>query len=289
MCGCEYLPDGGMRVRAAAKLNLMLSVLGRRDDGFHELDSIIAKVTLYDELLIRPRDDGEICLRCGPFDCGPVQKNLVCRAAELLRGPQHLGANIELIKRIPPGAGLGGGSSDAAAALTALNDLWGLGFSKDRLAELGAELGSDVPVFLGGPAARVRGRGEQVEQVQLTPFWAVLCIPDLACPTGKVYSAWDALDEPAPAPVAAEALIGPPSQWGQLLYNNLRAPAQSIRPELARVEGRLAHATARAVHLSGSGSAMFILADDESQAHTVAARLPDDLAECCRIVRLNPW
>ena len=285
----EARPDGAILVRAPAKLNLALRVRPLRDDGFHEIDSIVAKVTLYDELLVRPRDDGEIRLECGPFDCGPGESNLVYRAARMLAGgAAALGADITLTKRIPPGAGLGGGSSDAAAALAALNDLWELNSPPERLAEMAAELGSDAPLFLAGPSSRVTGRGECVEPVGVPPFFALLHIPDLACPTAEVYAAWDEIGQSGQA-IEPAAFAGPPSQWADALVNDLQPAAWRVCPALAEVADSLLEATKAPIHLTGSGSAMFIIAADEAHAHALADALPADLAERSHIVQLNLW
>ena len=271
--------DGGMLWRAPAKLNLTLSVVGRRDDGFHELDSLVAKVTLYDELLVRPRDDGRIRLTCSPFDCGPVEENLAGRAARLLLSRAGGGgADINLTKRIPPGSGLGGGSSDAAAALAALNELWRLNLPTRRLSELAAELGSDVPLFLNGPAARIRGRGERVEPVEVQPFFALLWMPELSCPTAEVYAAYDRL----------AGRNGTPAGGGGP-RNDLEPAASEICPELGEIASKLSAATGLEARLTGSGSAMFVLAENERQARAAADALPDDLPGRGAIVTLNPW
>ena len=124
------LADGGLRVAAPAKINLDLLVGPRRPDGYHDIDSLVAKITLYDELAARLREDGPVGLHCEGLDCGPIEENLALRAARLLAeraGRRVGGAEIRLAKAIPPGRGLGGGSSDAAAALVALDELWRLG------------------------------------------------------------------------------------------------------------------------------------------------------------------
>ncbi len=276
--------------RAPAKLNLALRVVGVRDDGFHEIESVAAKVSLYDELLFRLRPDGQIELRCEGLPCGPPADNIVLQAASRLR-TGRCGADITLTKRIPAASGLGGGSSDAAAALIALNRLWGCGLARPALASIAAELGSDVPLFLTGPAAVVRGRGERVEPVRVHRFWALLYVPELGCPTGEVYAAYDGLAGAAPAP----ARIDParfarlPSQWGQAVCNDLRPAAERVRPALAAEARRLEQATGMAVHLTGSGSGLFVLTDARAAAERAAAACSDDLRARCRIVALNGW
>src|SRR5262245_47408599 len=151
-------------VRAPAKVNLFLEVLGKRADGYHDLESLMVAVSLYDSLEFRPAPNGNVRLWCNQPTLSSGPDNLVCRAADLLT--RHVGyeggASIHLWKRIPLTAGLAGGSTDAAATLVGLNRLWGLGLKWTDLARLGAELGSDVPFFFSTPAAWCEGRGEIV-------------------------------------------------------------------------------------------------------------------------------
>jgi 4-diphosphocytidyl-2-C-methyl-D-erythritol kinase len=283
----------GLVVRAPAKLNLWLRVLGRRPDGFHELDSLVVKVTLADELSLRPADPGTVELSCEGPDCGPVADNLIYRAARLLRpAAAGRGVSMGLVKRVPVGAGLGGGSSDAAAALIGLNLLWELNLSGEKLAGYAAELGSDVPLFLGGPASRMAGRGERIVPAAVGDFRAVLVLPEVACPTGKVYAAYDAAQagRPAGAPsTAAPAdLLPPASTWSDCLHNDLAPAALAVRPELAETADRVERATGRRPHVTGSGSAMFLLADDLEAARRLAEPISSGGLRCC-IVRRSPW
>lgn len=283
---------GELLCRAPGKLNLSLRVLGRDEDGFHEIDSIAAKVTLYDELLFRARGDGRVRLECSGCDCGRTQDNLVTRAAELLRPMAGgLGADIRLTKQIPPGAGLGGGSSDAAATLQALNRLWKLGLPVEELARLGGQIGSDVPLFLDGPAVRIRGRGERVDSIKLHPFFGLLYLPDLSCNTARVYAAYDEIlgsERPLPAAFPAQ-LEQPPSRWRSLLTNDLQPAAARVRPALVGISAAIAAATHLPVHLTGSGSALFVLTDDEPAAREAARSMPADMSPRCRLVCSNPW
>jgi len=291
----EMLDGGGLRVAAPAKINLDLLVGPRRPDGFHTLDSLVAKVTLYDEIVLRPRPDGRLALICGGADCGPAADNLALRAARRLAdaaGEAARGADVVLSKRIPPGAGLGGGSSDAAAVLAGLNEMWAVGLDPRRLAELGAELGSDVPLFLGPPACRMTGRGERIEPVAVRPFLAVLHLPPLACPTGEVYRAFDeGLPGAAPRGPRADLPLDreSPSRWRDRLRNDLAGPAMAVRPELRTVYKALDAAVARPVHVTGSGSGLFVLCDDADEAGDVLRRLPADLPGHMAVVTLNPW
>ncbi len=278
---------------APAKINLDLLVGPPREDGFHPLDSVVAKVTLYDRIILRPRADSEIRLRCRGADCGPSEDNLAVRAARLLadRRTPAGGVDIDLAKSIPPGAGLGGGSSDAAAVLAGLDELWGLGMSPEALSGAAAGLGSDVPLFLAGPAARMTGRGECLQPVRVHPFVAVLYTPPVVCPTAAVYRAFDALGD-------GEGFAGrdlpdlasdPPSTWRAGLRNDLAAAAEAVSENFADHRRRFAEAVGIPAGVTGSGSGLFALCDDAPEAAEALARLPDDIAARTRIVAGNPW
>jgi len=283
---------GGLAVWAPAKINLNLLVGPRGPDGYHPLDSLVARVSLCDRLVVRPGEGAEIVLRCASADCGPAEQNLALRAARALRqrwGRADRGALIELHKAVPPGAGLGGGSSDAAAVLLALNELWGAGLAPAQLAQVGAALGSDVPLFLSGPASRIRGRGERVEPIEVHPFTAVLLLPPLVCPTPAVYAAFDESPRPMGAQLDLALLRGCPSEWRALLRNELGEAARKVRPELRALWDAASSAAGAPVCLTGSGSGLFILCDDEAEASAVLRRLPTNLP--CRrvVVASNPW
>jgi len=362
----QQLPGGAICVAAPAKINLDLLVGPRRADGYHPLDSIVAKVSLYDEITLTPRDDGQITLACRSADCGPAEMNLAYRAAKLLArdaglgnrsmgvspmsltgvspvdsaetNDQHgrdppladathgqvlgtpdgdaratrnaravTGVDIALAKHIPPGKGLGGGSSDAAAVLAGLDQLWRLATPADRLAELAAALGSDVPLFLGPPAARMTGRGEKLHPVAVHSFAAVLHMPDFACATADVYRAFDRLANAAGAltgaPPTSPAHAGrpvprreqidlaatPPSAWRARLANDLTAAAEAVSEQLRQTLELLRACAAAPVSMTGSGSAMFIICDSVDEAQAVARRLPPDLPGRTVIVLPNPW
>lgn len=283
---------GGMRLHAPAKINLDLHVGPPRADGYHPLDSLVAKVTLYDEIHLARRPDGGIRFACEGADCGPDERNLARRAAQRLcerARPGH-GADIRLVKRIPPGAGLGGGSSDAAAVLSGLNALWDLGLPEAELSELAAGLGSDVPLFLAGAGVHMTGRGERTRAVELPDFHALLILPPLSCATAEVYRAYDEGPAPArPGRPACRPPSGPPSGWRDGLHNDLAEPACRMCPELGRIRAELARRLSAPVHVSGSGSGLFVLCDDEAELTRVAAELGGDSPGRVLAVRRNPW
>ncbi len=280
----------GRRILAPAKLNLNLLVGPRREDGFHPLDSIVVQIDFCDELHLQPRRDGEIHLRCEGFDCGEPGKNLALRAAHALRplAPGDArGLDITLLKRIPPGAGLGGGSSDAAAVLTAASALWGLTLPPDDLNTLAATLGSDVPLFLGPTAVRMTSRGEVWTPIDVHPFTAVLLLPPLACPTRDVYAAFDAEPEGMGEQVEAEVVASQaPSRWRGRLVNQLEGPARRVNAELDATWRALQAALPVPLHLTGSGAAMFALCDDAREALTVRAAAT---AAAVRAVVVHPF
>ena len=285
------IDGGGVSLLAPAKINLNLLVAPLGGDGFHPVDSLVAKITLYDSLEIRPRTDGRIVLNCRAADCGRPENNLVTRAGELLAaGRDVCGADIKLTKAIPPGAGLGGGSSDAAAALRGLNEIWRLGHDVQALADIGAQLGSDIPLFLGPPAARITGRGQRVEPLKVAKFTAVLVMCGLVCSTPEVYAAFDRLGVEASEQLDVEMLASNrPSQWRRALRNDLAAAAMDVCPELSLLHARLDKSVDAPVHVTGSGSAMFILCDDAAEASQMVSKLDADLQKMCVIVSGNPW
>ena len=205
--------------------------------------------------------------------------------------------DIELSKSIPPGAGLGGGSSDAAAVLEGLIELWDIALPPERLAELAGRLGSDVPLFLGPPAASVSGRGERFEVARVHPFTAVLHLPPIVCPTAEVYAAFDRLWQnrekgdrhlrcaSEPVPFFGE----PPSVWRGEIRNDLATAAFAVSEELRRTHALLAEATGLPVSVTGSGSGLFILCDDAEEARAVVGRLPPDLPGRTVLVGMNPF
>ncbi len=263
--------EGGLTVQAPAKVNLTLRVLGRRPDGYHDLESVVAAVTLFDVLEFSASDDLHLACEGIPVSAG--EDNLVLRAARLLRTESgtRAGARVRLEKRIPPGRGFGGGSADAAATLVALDALWGLNLARKDLARLGARVGSDVPFFFGSPVAVLRGRGERLEAVRArSPWWLALAWPDYCLATVDVYAALDRLAESVngrpEATAILEVLEGPASGASALLVNDLEGAARRVRLDGMDLRAVFRQSGAAAVGMTGSGSAYFALADTEGQA-----------------------
>lgn len=193
-----------MKVFAYAKLNLTLRVVGRRPDGYHELQSLATAVDLADRITLTSAEHGVELV--APPELGPVERNLALRAARAILPEDGPGVRIALEKRIPAGAGLGGGSSDAAAVLAGVNELFSLGRSPDKLCELGAALGADVPFFLGPSPAWVEGIGDRITPVEIAlPSAFLILVPPFRCPTPDVYQAFDELRLPLSSAVEITA------------------------------------------------------------------------------------
>jgi 4-diphosphocytidyl-2-C-methyl-D-erythritol kinase len=285
----------GVEVLAPAKLNLFLEVLGRRPDGYHEVETLMVAVNLYDRLSFSDDPTGAVALRCDDPALPTGSDNLVVKAAERLKAATGCprGARIELSKAIPAQAGLAGGSSDAAATLVALDRLWGLNSPPDRLGAVAAEVGSDVAFFLHTPAAICRGRGERVEPLPDPPeLHFVLVCPPVGVSTADVYRNLTPPERPRPVGPVAEALArGDTAALGRSLFNRLQPTAEAIQPALTRVRDALAGLGPPPLdgHLmSGSGSAYFGLASDRNAAEHAARRLDTLGLGRVRVVTCGP-
>jgi 4-diphosphocytidyl-2-C-methyl-D-erythritol kinase len=264
-----------VRVRAYAKLNLFLRVIGRRADGYHEVETLYHGISLADELEVAPGSDGvTLWTRGGPGGLPPGDENLVVRAAHRLRARcRAQGARIGLHKHIPVGAGLGGGSADAAAALAALNELWSCGLGAADLSALAAELGSDVPFCLVGGSALGTGRGELLRTLDApTALWFVLGISTRPLMTADVYRLWRASRAPQEGLSAIVAALrsGDARAVAAHVHNDLEDVVMELRPELGAKRRALEEAGALAACVSGSGPTLFALASGEAHAGALA-------------------
>jgi 4-diphosphocytidyl-2-C-methyl-D-erythritol kinase len=267
---------GGVEILAPAKLNLFLEVIDRRSDGYHEIESLMVAVNLYDTLTFHDDPSGEIRLRCDDPALPVDGSNLVVMAAERLKARAHCrrGARIELEKTIPTEAGLGGGSSDAWATLHALDRLWDLRTPPEELGTLAGEIGSDVTFFAHAPAAVCRGRGERVEKVPLgDDYHFVLVCPPVGMSTAAVYRRVIPPERPRPIGPILEALArGDPAELARNLFNRLEPFALGLLPELERTRAALGN-LGPLVHgslMSGSGSAFLGLCRDSAAASLAA-------------------
>jgi len=261
--------DGGLLVRAPAKINLSLLIAGKRPDGFHEIETLMAKVEFFDEILIREGTRRGIELICNGPEWAPKGKdNLVYQAAEALLACRRSSSplKITLTKNVPAGSGLGSASSDAAAALIGVNRLLNLGVGRAPLSEMAARLGSDVAFFLDGALAICRGRGEQIEELNKNfDFLALLVLPDVSVSTKRVYENYrhdSALYEKLKVQINSNILGSRIDLTAKLCANMLERSCLSLYRKLGELKGRIEGLGIGPMCLSGSGSAMFCIIDD---------------------------
>jgi 4-diphosphocytidyl-2-C-methyl-D-erythritol kinase len=261
--------------KAPAKINLLLDVIRKREDGFHEVEMIMTMVDLADRLEMEelPRDTIIISSQAGyiPLD----EKNLAFQAARLIKDRYDVrkGVYIHLDKKIPVAAGLAGGSSDAAAALRGLNRLWGLHIPEDELCTLGAELGSDVPFCVTGGTAIARGRGEKLEQISNPPqCWVVLAKPPINVSTADVYGKLRAAElksHPSTAAMVSAISRGSFSGICDHLGNVLESVTLSLYPEVLQLKESMQRLGADGVLMSGSGPTVFGLVNKEAKVSRI--------------------
>ncbi|QTR51842.1 4-(cytidine 5'-diphospho)-2-C-methyl-D-erythritol kinase [Candidatus Thiothrix anitrata] len=251
---------------APAKLNLFLHITGRRADGYHLLQTLFVFLDFGDDISLSVRDDGVI-RRVGDSVSVPEDSDLSVRAARLLQHETgcRLGADIGVLKRIPMGGGLGGGSSDAATVLQGLNRLWQCGLNDDQLATLGLQLGADVPVFVRGHAAWAEGVGEQLTPVIVPEVWYVVIHPRVHVPTAELFSAEDLTRNCPPIKLAAF--------HNGLGVNVFQSVVEKRYPEVAEASRWLAQ-HAKAV-LTGSGSCLFAEVSNEVEGKIILHTLPE--------------
>ncbi|HEX9985320.1 MAG TPA: 4-(cytidine 5'-diphospho)-2-C-methyl-D-erythritol kinase [Thermoanaerobaculia bacterium] len=250
-----------MRVRAYAKINWSLRITGKRPDGFHELETLFQEISLHDELTFTPA--ASLSLTCDEPSIPVDDRNLVLRAAKLLGAPP---VAIELRKRIRAGGGLGGGSSDAAATLVALNGMFGL--QRDDLASLALTLGSDVPFFLAGGRAYATGRGEVLTPVPSgDPVPLLLLLPEERVLTGEAFAMVRRYSPPA----------GPEAAW----VNDFEEPVFAKLPRLRELKARLLDAGATFAAMSGSGSTLFGAFSDAASRDAAVPAFADVRVEAC--------
>ena len=288
-----------MKIRAPAKINLRLRVVGRRTDGYHLLDTIIVPVSLYDEIEIRKvkiRVKNKkpapplIKVNCNHPLVPKDEKNLAYRAAWLLMEKAKTDQPIEIYirKRIPVGAGLGGGSTDAAATLVGLNRFLKLGFSGKQLQRLGLKLGADVPFFVRGHPARARGIGERLQPIgPLRRFWALILYPGFPVSTAWVYRNLPAkLTIPSVNTSIASLLTGS-VDFANMLVNDLEKVTCGRYPEIAGLKDKLLDAGAEASLMSGSGSSVFGIFRSRGKAMQAFRRLWQEEAQAFLVRVLN--
>ncbi len=274
-----------LTILAPAKINLTLEVLGKRQDGYHEVRSIIQAVNLCDSLHFQSGRGIEFASSSPGW---VAEESLVSRAASLLRETTGCtkGASIEIEKRIPLLSGLGGDSSDAAAVLRGLNELWGLGLSRDELLELAPRLGSDVAFFLYGGTALVEGRGERVTPLPLLPHrWVVLVIPSVPRTPGKTKRLYSRLNashftDGRTTERLVESLKAGGGFTPSLLFNTFENVTLTRSSRLSVYRAHIVKTGATSVHLAGSGPGLFTLLKDKNEAEELYTRVLQQGMEC---------
>ncbi|MFL1585239.1 4-(cytidine 5'-diphospho)-2-C-methyl-D-erythritol kinase [Stutzerimonas stutzeri] len=253
---------------APAKLNLMLHITGRRADGYHELQTLFQFLDYGDELVLRPREDGQIRLLT-ELPGVDHDSNLIVRAARLLQRESGcaLGADIQLTKRLPMGGGIGGGSSDAATTLVGLDHLWNTRLGEDRLAELGLNLGADVPVFVRGRAAFAEGVGERLQPVDLPEPWFVVIAPQVSVSTAEIFADPE-LTRNTPAITVRSLLAG----GG---HNDCQPVVEKRYPEVRNALSLLNKFVQ--ARMTGTGACVFGSFPNEGEADKVRRQLPATL------------
>ncbi len=257
-----------VRYPAPAKLNLFLHVVGRRVDGYHLLQTAFTFIDRRDFLSFSIRADGRVTRDQGPEEI-PVESDLCVRAAKLLQAKSRcrLGVSISLEKHLPAGAGLGGGSSDAATTLIVLNRLWGLDYSRETLQAFGLELGADVPVFIFGRSAFAQGIGEQLQPFDLPKAWYVVLTPSVHVPTQSIFADAELTRDSIPLKISDFSVVTP--------RNDLEPVAARRFPEIKQyIQWLEKYSPAR---MTGSGSAVFAAFSNQGEAETVFKGLPETM------------
>ena len=303
-----FLPSA--TCEAPAKVNLSLEILGRRADGYHELRSVVMPVSLFETVEVRTRADAEVRVETvaedgvslAALDGLPPEKHLAAKAVRAMQralGRPERGADVRIVKRIPIGAGMAGGSADAAGVLACLRAMWAPDLPEADWLAAGASVGSDVPALQLGGAVLMEGRGERVSRLLApdehpAPFWLVVVFPEYSVSTKDVYAAAD-------DPSAAGGLTADPGLWQTLahsvrhgdaraasgsLFNGLQHTVSLLHPPTSRFCSALREAGALGTLLSGSGSAVFGIAGSEDEAHAVRRRLPPETRS--RVVQTLP-
>ena len=301
ICSCMEqisVRENALSILAPAKINLSLLIAGRRPDGFHEVETLMAKVDWYDEILIQPGREAAVELICeGPYWAPAERENLVYRAAQQLleSSGSRADVSITLRKNVPAGTGLGSASSDAAATLMGLNQYLGAGLSKKHLSALAAELGSDVCFFLNGPLAFCTGKGEKIEKIHDNfEFLAVLIVPNLSVSTKTVYDNYShdaALYAKLSAQINRYIKKKRIDLAVRMCANMLQESCFDLVKSLAELREKVKSLGVGPCCLSGSGSAMFCVIEsgNEQKAVECKRKIEDETGCMSIVVRNNRW
>lgn len=291
-CGIDSASRHSLTISSPGKLNLFLEVLGKRSDGYHELETVMLRTNLADQLTVRPNDSGMLSLRFSDATTDTMRsgvpldgRNLILKAAEAvrLRLNEPFGAEFILHKRIPPESGLGGGSGNAAATLILCRTLWNAPLSDADLHEIAASLGSDVNFLLSGHRAAVcRGRGEIIEPIPFSRrLHFVAFRPRQGNSTADVFRVTSLPAESRSSVDIVKNLAGPNSgTLASHIFNRLTEAARTLNPEMATLMAWLQHIARRPVFMSGSGSTVFVVADSVQDAADLLLKVRSSLKIC---------
>jgi 4-diphosphocytidyl-2-C-methyl-D-erythritol kinase len=264
-----------IRREAHAKVNLFLRVISTREDGYHEIESLVVPISLADRIVVRPAEELRVEIVGEPaFSPGGLNLALVAALALADACAEAGGALVEIEKRIPVAGGLGGGSADAAATLLALNELWGCEVDASTLEQIGERVGSDVPAMLFRESVLMGGRGERLAPAEVPPFHWVLIRLGFGVRSPDAYRWWDedgGGTGPDPDALLAAATAGDAEALGPLLFNDLERPVAARHPEIGEATRALIESGALGAIMSGSGSSVIGLARDEAHARELAA------------------
>jgi 4-diphosphocytidyl-2-C-methyl-D-erythritol kinase len=275
-----------IRREARAKINAFLRVHGEREDGYHEIESLVVPISLADGVTVRLSSKLRVAVKgeeslASDVPVGGLNLALVAALALADECPDAGGALIEIEKRIPVAAGLGGGSADAAATIDALNELWGCGADAATVDALCERLGSDVPAMRAGTPVVISGRGERLEAAEVAPLHWVLVRFGFGVRSPDAYRWWDedgGRTGADPGPLLSAAAAGDPETLGPLLFNDLEASVVARHPEVGRAKKRLLDDGAHGAVMSGSGASVVGLARDRAHAEAIAAGIDDATA-----------
>ncbi len=279
-----------LRLRANAKINLFLEVLDRRTDGYHNIETVFQSIDLHDVIILRENTPGTIEIKCDHPQVPLDSSNLVYRAAELLlnESGKRCGVQIEIIKNIPVGAGLAGGSTDAAATLVGLSELWKLGYNVGELCRLGGKIGADVPFCLMGGTALGRGRGDEL--TRLTPFPetpVVIANPGFQVSTARAYESLRLTRERKSGNILVGKMQrGDVSDIGDRLFNIFESVVMEEHPLVREIKEEFIRSGALAALMTGSGPTVFALARDTSSAQHIRDQV-SRLADFCIVTRTS--
>lgn len=274
-------------LNSCAKLNLYLEVLNKRRDGCHNITTIFERISLSDKIILKPRRDKKIKIICCSPGVPADKSNLAYASAKLLRETCGIreGVDIKIIKRIPVGAGLGGGSSNAATVLLGLNKLWGLNLTQGKLARLARSIGSDVPFFIyDAPFALGTARGDRIRPLKAlakVKIWHVLAVPTIKVRTPRIYKEWDkysGLTRPKyDAKILSLALRKSNlSLISRSLFNSLERITAKLYPEVVRIKERFIDLGLKAILMSGSGPAVFAVVPSRKEAASLCRQLKEE-------------